>query len=62
MHDQLTDRQQQILDFISESINGRGFPPTLRRSASTSASVVDQQGVNDHLKALRRRGSCGGKT
>ena len=26
----LTDRQQAILDFITQSIEERGYPPTLR--------------------------------
>ena len=55
MHDQLTDRQQQILDFISESINGRGFPPTLREIGE-HFGIKSTNGVNDHLKALEKKG------
>ena len=55
MHDQLTDRQQQILDFISQSINGRGFPPTLREIGE-HFGIKSTNGVNDHLKALEKKG------
>lgn len=55
MPDQLTDRQQQILDFISESINGRGFPPTLREIGE-HFGIKSTNGVNDHLKALEKKG------
>ncbi len=55
MPDQLTDRQQQILDFISQSINGRGFPPTLREIGE-HFGIRSTNGVNDHLKALEKKG------
>ncbi|MEZ4401647.1 MAG: transcriptional repressor LexA [Kofleriaceae bacterium] len=55
MLDQLTDRQQQILDYISESINGRGFPPTLREIGE-HFGIKSTNGVNDHLKALEKKG------
>ncbi|MBK9030152.1 MAG: transcriptional repressor LexA [Myxococcales bacterium] len=55
MADILTDRQQQILDFISQSINGRGFPPTLREIGE-HFGIKSTNGVNDHLKALEKKG------
>ena len=55
MPDILTDRQQQILDFIAESINGRGFPPTLREIGE-HFGIRSTNGVNDHLKALEKKG------
>lgn len=55
MPDMLTDRQQQILDFIAESINGRGFPPTLREIGE-HFGIKSTNGVNDHLKALEKKG------
>lgn len=55
MSDQLTDRQQQILDFISGSIAGRGFPPTLREIGE-HFGIRSTNGVNDHLKALEKKG------
>ena len=51
----LTDRQQQILDFISQSIMDRGYPPTLREIGS-KMGIRSTNGVNDHLKALERKG------
>ena len=48
-------RQQQILDFISQSINGRGFPPTLREIGE-HFGIKSTNGVNDHLKALEKKG------
>lgn len=55
MPETLTDRQQQILDFISESIHSRGFPPTLREIGEHFA-IRSTNGVNDHLKALEKKG------
>lgn len=51
----LTDRQQQILDFISHSIGARGYPPTIRE-IGTHMGIKSTNGVNDHLKALERKG------
>jgi len=55
MPDMLTDRQQQILDFITGSINERGFPPTLREIGE-HFGIKSTNGVNDHLKALEKKG------
>lgn len=55
MADLLTDRQQQILDFITGSINERGFPPTLREIGE-HFGIKSTNGVNDHLKALEKKG------
>jgi repressor LexA len=55
MPDMLTDRQQQILDFIAESIHARGFPPTLREIGE-HFGIRSTNGVNDHLKALEKKG------
>ncbi len=55
MADLLTDRQQQILDFITGSINERGFPPTLREIGE-HFGIRSTNGVNDHLKALEKKG------
>ena len=51
----LTERQQQILDFITDSITDRGYPPTLREIGS-KMGIRSTNGVNDHLKALERKG------
>jgi repressor LexA len=55
MADLLTDRQQQILDYISASISERGFPPTLREIGE-HFGIRSTNGVNDHLKALEKKG------
>lgn len=51
----LTHRQQQVLDFIRDSINDRGFPPTLREIGA-HMGIRSTNGVNDHLRALERKG------
>jgi repressor LexA len=51
----LTHRQQMVLDFIRSSITERGFAPTLREIGD-HLGVVSTNGVNDHLKALVRKG------
>ncbi|MDX2021497.1 MAG: transcriptional repressor LexA [Deltaproteobacteria bacterium] len=53
--DALTDRQREILDFISQSIEGRGYPPTLREIGS-HFGIRSTNGVNDHLRALEKKG------
>ncbi len=55
MADVLTVRQQEILDFISASIAERGFPPTLREIGE-HFGIRSTNGVNDHLKALEKKG------
>lgn len=51
----LTQRQQQVLDFIRESITDRGYPPTLREIGARMG-IRSTNGVNDHLRALERKG------
>lgn len=55
MADALTLRQREILDFISASIMERGFPPTLREIGE-HFNIRSTNGVNDHLKALEKKG------
>jgi repressor LexA len=55
MADALTQRQREILDFISASIVERGFPPTLREIGE-HFNIKSTNGVNDHLKALEKKG------
>ena len=52
---ELTNRQSQILDYITSSIDERGFPPTLREIGE-NFGIKSTNGVNDHLKALERKG------
>jgi repressor LexA len=51
----LTDRQREVLDFISDSIRKRGYPPTLREIGS-HFGIKSTNGVNDHLRALEKKG------
>ncbi len=51
----LTSRQQEILDYISGSIQDRGYPPTIRE-IGRHMGIKSTNGVNDHLKALERKG------
>jgi repressor LexA len=53
--DALTDRQRDILDFITRSIAKRGYPPTLREIGS-HFGIKSTNGVNDHLRALEKKG------
>ncbi len=51
----LTQRQQMVLDFIRSSITDRGYPPTLREIGARMG-IRSTNGVNDHLRALERKG------
>src|ERR1700728_2499303 len=51
----LTQRQQMVLDYIRESIVDRGYPPTLREIGARMG-IRSTNGVNDHLRALERKG------
>jgi repressor LexA len=51
----LTDRQLQVLRYIRQSITERGYPPTLREIGA-HMGIRSTNGVNDHLRALERKG------
>jgi repressor LexA len=51
----LTARQEQVLRFIRQSIVDRGYPPTLREIGA-HMGIKSTNGVNDHLRALERKG------
>jgi repressor LexA len=51
----LTDRQLEVLRFIAEQIEDRGYPPTIREIGE-ALDIRSTNGVNDHLKALERKG------
>ncbi len=51
----LTDRQHQVLKYIRDSITDRGYPPTLREIGA-HMGIKSTNGVNDHLRALERKG------
>ena len=51
----LTARQTEILRFIARTSEERGFPPTIREIGG-EFNIKSTNGVNDHLKALERKG------
>jgi repressor LexA len=53
--EELTERQREILNFIVKETEGRGFPPTIREIGE-EMDIRSTNGVNDHLKALERKG------
>lgn len=55
MQKKLTQRQEMVLGFIQAEINDRGYPPTLREIGN-HMGIRSTNGVNDHLRALERKG------
>lgn len=53
--DDITDRQREILTYIQKATEERGFPPTIREIGE-EMEIKSTNGVNDHLKALERKG------
>jgi len=53
--DELTERQKEILQFILRTSEERGYPPTIREIGE-EMEIRSTNGVNDHLKALERKG------
>lgn len=53
--EELTNRQEEILSFIVNESELRGFPPTIREIGEVM-KIRSTNGVNDHLKALERKG------
>jgi repressor LexA len=51
----LTDRQLEVLRFIGRQIEECGYPPTIREIGE-ALDIRSTNGVNDHLKALERKG------
>lgn len=51
----LTDRQIEVLRFIVQQIEENGYPPTIREIGE-ALDIRSTNGVNDHLKALERKG------
>ena len=51
----LTERQAQALKYITDCLIDRGYPPTLREIGE-HMGIKSTNGVNDHLKALERKG------
>ena len=59
MKKDLTDKQEQIFDFIKEAIRESGFPPTVREIGDRFG--ITPKGAYDHLKAIEKKGfiRCG---
>ncbi len=55
MHRPLTERQQQVYNFIREKIVARGYGPTVREIGEF-LEIRSPNGVMCHLKALERKG------
>jgi repressor LexA len=55
MSEPLTDRQEEILQYIQRYIEEQGYPPTIREIGQ-AFGIRSTNGVNDHLKALERKG------
>jgi repressor LexA len=55
MTEELTERQQEILDYIRRHITENGYPPTVREIGS-AFGIRSTNGVADHLKSLERKG------
>ncbi|MEL6177865.1 MAG: transcriptional repressor LexA [Myxococcota bacterium] len=51
----LTERQRLVLEFIINQLDERGYPPTIREIGE-HMEIRSTNGVNDHLKALERKG------
>ena len=51
----LTKRQKMVLNFIIDHIEDEGYPPTIREIGD-HLGIRSTNGVNDHLKALERKG------
>ena len=55
MKKQLTDRQEEILNFIQQFQQEYGYPPTLREIGK-QFSISSTFGVKRHLDALSKKG------
>lgn len=53
---ELTKRQQEVLDFIREKIDGRGYGPTVREIGD-NFGISSPNGIVCHLKALEKKGA-----
>lgn len=51
----ITKRQGEILDFIRDKIENRGFPPSIREIGE-AFQIASPNGVMCHLKALEKKG------
>jgi len=54
MRKKLTNRQKQVLDFITDYVRDVGYPPTVRDIAG--AFKISSKGAYDHLTAIEKKG------
>ena len=55
MATELTERQLEVLRFIARQVEERDYPPTIREIGE-ALGIASTNGVNDHLKALEKKG------
>ena len=51
----LTDRQNEVLQFIKQEVKGKGIAPT-RADIATHFGFKSKNAATDHIKALQRKG------
>ncbi len=51
----LTERQRQVLQFIDDTIRGRGYPPSVREIGS-AVGLTSPSTVHSHLNTLQKLG------
>lgn len=54
--EKLTQRQQQVLDFVRQHISDTGYPPT-RADIAQQLGFKSANAAEEHLKALARKGA-----
>jgi repressor LexA len=54
--EKLTQRQQQVLDFVRQHISDTGYPPT-RADIAQRLGFKSANAAEEHLKALARKGA-----
>ncbi len=52
---ELSRRQRQVLEFITEHIQDQGYPPTFQEIAE-HLGIRSKNGVSEHIRALERKG------
>lgn len=53
--DPLSDRQRQVLDFLTETVNDRGYPPSVREICD-AVGLSSPSTVHSHLSSLVKAG------
>ncbi len=56
MMKELTKKQQQILNFISEHLSENGYPPT-RAEIATNFGFNSNNAADEYVKALAKKGA-----